>query len=199
MKLAVALSKFIILEETYEFLVKEVKKINKMENKTHYRKVYKSDHLGVADLEELLEDGKSLIFTIKEVKQELNVTVAGKKGDFNIAYFNEKIKPLVLNATNAKIVSKFNNNSSFVEDWSDTIIELYIDPNVKMKGELVGGIRIKPIKPTPKEKPIFNESHFAQAFDRNITIERIKQTRQVTKEVEQKYLDYCNERNNTKN
>lgn len=170
-----------------------------MENKTHYRKVYKSDHLGVADLEELLEDGKSLIFTIKEVKQELNVTVAGKKGDFNIAYFNEKIKPLVLNATNAKIVSKFNNNSSFVEDWSDTTIELYIDPNVKMKGELVGGIRIKPIKPTPKEKPIFNESHFAQAFDRNITIERIKQTRQVTKEVEQKYLDYCNERNNTKN
>lgn len=62
-----------------------------MENKTHYRKVYKSDHLGVADLEELFEDGKSLIFTIKEVKQELNVTVAGKKGDFNIAYFNEKL------------------------------------------------------------------------------------------------------------
>jgi hypothetical protein len=35
----------------------------------NYRKVYKSDHLGVVDLEELIEQGKSLIFTIKEVKQ----------------------------------------------------------------------------------------------------------------------------------
>ncbi len=39
-------------------------------DKTHYRKVFKSDHLGVADLEEYIEEGKSLNFTIKEVKQE---------------------------------------------------------------------------------------------------------------------------------
>ncbi len=26
------------------------------ENKTHYRKVFKSDHLGAADLEEMLEE-----------------------------------------------------------------------------------------------------------------------------------------------
>ena len=45
------------------------------ENKTHYRKVFKSDHLGVADLEEFLEEKRPLTFTIKEVKQEINIQV----------------------------------------------------------------------------------------------------------------------------
>ena len=65
-----------------------------MNNKTHFRKVFKSDHLGIADLEDILEANKPLIFTIKEVKQEYNVNVAGTRGNFNIAYFVEPIKPL---------------------------------------------------------------------------------------------------------
>ena len=121
-----------------------------MSEKTHYRGVFKSDHLGVADLEEFVEDGKRLVFTIEKVKQEINVAVAGRKGNYNIAYFKEDIKPLVLNATNSKIVSKFC-ESSFVEDWNNVLIEMYIDPNVKMKGEIVGGVRIKKFQPK-KEK-----------------------------------------------
>jgi hypothetical protein len=118
-----------------------------MSEKTHYRRVFKSDHLGIADLEDLIEEGKRLVFTIKEVKQEFYVMVAGKKINANIAYFKEPIKPMVLNATNSKIMKSFNNNSPFVEDWKNTIIELYIDPNVKMKGDTVGGVRIKPKQP----------------------------------------------------
>jgi hypothetical protein len=118
-----------------------------MSEKTHYRRVFKSDHLGIADLEDLIEEGKRLVFTIKEVKQEFDVMVAGKKINANIAYFKEPIKPMVLNATNSKIMKSFNNNSPFVEDWKNTIIELYIDPNVKMKGDTVGGVRIKPKQP----------------------------------------------------
>ena len=49
------------------------------QNKTHYRKVFKSDHLGVADLEDLTEQGSSLIFTIKQVKQEIGAKVADRK------------------------------------------------------------------------------------------------------------------------
>ncbi|MGL6125767.1 hypothetical protein [Chryseobacterium artocarpi] len=109
--------------------------------KTHFRKVYKSDHLGVADLEDYLEDGKRLVFKIREVKQELGATVAGKKGNFNIAYFEENIKPLVLNATNAAVLKGFS-GSSFVEDWKGLLIELFIDSTVKMKGDVVGGVRI---------------------------------------------------------
>jgi hypothetical protein len=126
-----------------------------MESKTHYRKVFKSDHLGVADLEDFTEEKKSLLFTIKQVKQEINVSVAGRKGDHNIAYFKEDIKPLVLNAGNSAIVKKFSNNSPFVEDWSNVLIEVYIDPNVKMKGEIVGGVRIRKVQPV-KNKPVLN-------------------------------------------
>ena len=124
-----------------------------MSNKDHYRKVFKSDHLGVADLEDLLEEGKTpFIFTIKEVKQEYNITVAGRKGNFNIAYFAEKgIKPLVLNATNSKVVKHFAGGSPFVQDWKNIRVELYIDPSVKMKGDVVGGVRIKPNQPSLKK------------------------------------------------
>lgn len=129
-----------------------------MSDKTHYRKVFKSDHLGVADLEEMQEEGKRLVFTIKEVKQEYDVMVAGRKGNHNIAYFNESIKPLVLNATNSKVMRSFNGGSSFIEDWSNTLVELYIDSQVKMKGDIVGGVRIKPKQPT-LNKPELHPLH----------------------------------------
>lgn len=127
-----------------------------MKEKTHYRKVFKSEHLGIADLEDLVEEKKRLVFTIKEVIQytlsnEKNsgVVVAGKRISANIAYFKEDIKPLVLNATNSKIVKSFApNKSPFVEDWKSITIELYIDYGVKMKGDVVGGVRIKPKQPT---------------------------------------------------
>ena len=168
------------------------------EIKTSYRNVHKSEHLGVLDLEELLDKGKKLVFRIKEVKQEIGVRVAGSKGDYNIAYFTDpNIKPLVLNVTNSKVISRFNNNSQYVEDWANTLIELYIDQSVKMKGEVVGGVRIKPVQPR-EEKPIFDESQFEKAFESNVSLERILKTREASEEVQQKYIDYCNERNRTK-
>jgi hypothetical protein len=126
-----------------------------MEKKTHYRKVFKSDHLGIADLEDFIEEKKPLVFTIREVKQEINVSVAGKKGSFNIAYFVEKIKPLVLNATNSKTVKLLAGGSPFVEDWKNISVELYIDEQVKMKGDTVGGVRIRSTKPV---LPFLSES-----------------------------------------
>lgn len=114
--------------------------------KTHYRKVFKSDHLGQADLEDFKEEGSNLIFTIAYVNQEMGAKVAGKKIDANIAYFVERIKPLVLNATNSATMKKLT-SSAFVEDWQNVVIQLYIEPNVKMKGEVVGGVRISHLKP----------------------------------------------------
>ena len=115
-------------------------------SKTHYRKVFKSDHLGQADLEDFKEDGSNLIFTVAHVNQEIGAKVAGKKIDANIAYFVEKIKPLVLNATNSAQMKKLT-GSAFIEDWQNVVIQLYIEPNVRMKGEVVGGVRISHLKP----------------------------------------------------
>lgn len=174
-----------------------------MENKkTHYRKVFKSDHLGIADLEDFIEDGKSLSFTIKHVSQyalipndkNSGIVVAGRRIGANIAYFKEQIKPLVLNATNSKTVKSFNGGSPFVEDWSNTNIELYIDATVKMKGDIVGGVRIRPIQPKPKTKPVFSESNFEKAKGANATIDMIKKAYSITPEMEVKYNSYGTEK-----
>lgn len=156
-----------------------------MTDKNHYRKVFKSDHLGIADLEDLIEAGKRLVFTIKEVKQEYGVSVAGRKGDHNIAYFKEDIKPLVLNATNSKVIKSFT-DSSFVEDWCNVMVELYIDPKVKLKGEVVGGVRIKKKKPTV-QKPVLNEKSpkwemVKQRVAEGVTFEEISKHFEVSKE-----------------
>lgn len=158
--------------------------------KTHYRKVFKSDHLGVADLEDFIEEGRKLIFTIKEVKQEYNIRVAGNVGNFNIAYFKEDIKPLVLNATNAKIVKSFNDNIPFVEAWADTIIELYIKEDVKMKGETVGGIRIRPVQPK-LTKPVLTQEHtkwneIVAKVKSGVTIDKVKNYYDISVENETK-------------
>lgn len=162
-----------------------------MNDKTHYRKVFKSDHLGIADLEDLIEEGKRLVFTVKEVKQEYGTLVAGKRIDANIAYFKESIKPMVLNATNSKIMKSFNNGSPFVEDWKNTVIELYIDPNVKMKGDTVGGVRIKPKQPTalkPELIPTMPEWTKAVEFlKKDGTIDGIKK-RYILSEINEQLL-----------
>ena len=157
--------------------------------RNHFRKVYKSDHLRVADLEELIEEGKELKFTIRQVKQEYGVTVAGKKGDFNIAYFVENIKPLVLNATNAKQIKLFN-GSAIVEDWVNVRVELYCDDMVKMKGEIVGGVRIRKVQPRDKVKPIFTADKIEATFNKGIAIDKIKEVYTITAEVEAQYLKH---------
>lgn len=144
------------------------------ENKTHYRKVFKSDHLGVVDLEDLTEQGSSLIFTIKQVKQEIGAKVAGRKGDHNIAYFNEPIKPLVLNAGNSKIVKKLAGGTPFLEHWANLTIQLYIDPTASFGGEVTGGVRINPNPPvikraevTPENKVMWDNAKNAYKRDGN--------------------------------
>jgi hypothetical protein len=116
----------------------------------NYRNVYKSDHLGVVDLEELVEQGKPLVFTVTKVKQEEGAMVAGSKGNFNIAYFKEGIKPLVLNSTNATTIRRLGNFGTDVDTWTPILVELYIDSTVKMKGQVVGGVRIRTTSPAPR-------------------------------------------------
>lgn len=46
----------------------------------------------------------------------------------------------------------------------------------------------------PKPKPAFTESQFEQAFNANVTIDKIKLKRVVTPEIEQLYIKFCNDR-----
>lgn len=170
--------------------------------KNHYRNVFKSDHLGIADLEEMTEKGQRLVFTIKEVKQYVltsdrnsGVVVAGKRISANIAFFKEDVKPMVINATNGKIIRTFApNNSPMVEDWKGLAIELYIDPSIKMKGDIVGGIRVKRTKPLivkPELTPSMEED-WQKAINylrKSGTMEGIKKQRSITSINEKKLKD----------
>jgi len=128
---------------------------------TNFRNVYKSDHLGVIDLEEMIESKTSLIVKIKEVKQERGAKVAGKSIDANIAYF-DNIKPLVLNSTNANVIRRIT-GSSHIENWAGTTIELFIDYSVKMKGEVTGGVRVKSVS-VPQVKEVLSSERFEKAL-----------------------------------
>lgn len=164
------------------------------EKKHHCMAVFKSDHLGVADLEEMIEEGKQLIFTISHVRQEYGIKVAGKKGNHNIAYFTDpNIKPWVLNSGNTKQIRLFNGGFPNVEDWKPTTIELYIDGNVKaVNGGFTSGVRIRPIQPIvgSQQKPAFDSTRFEAAKTAGATIEAIKERYTITPEVEKAYLEY---------
>jgi hypothetical protein len=172
-----------------------------MTNKTHYRKAFKSDHLGVADLEEFIEEKKPLVFTIKNVTQhvleagnkESGVVVAGNRISANIAHFKENIKPWKLNVKATDKLKEFT-NSPFVEDWSNIMVELYIDPSVKYMGEIVGGVRIKPNQPTlakpelkPENKKIWDNA--VVYLKGKGTIEGVKKSWSMSTTNEQKLKD----------
>lgn len=60
-----------------------------------------------------------------------------------------------------------------------------------MKGEVVGGVRIKLVQPKEKVKAEFNESHFENAKLANATIEQIMMKYTITEETKLKYIDYA--------
>jgi hypothetical protein len=161
---------------------------------THYRKVFKSDHLGVADLEDFSEQGSNLIFTIARVQQEYGARVAGKKIDANIAYFVEDIKPLVLNAGNSKIVKDLS-GSCFIEHWQNVTVQLYIDRGAKLKGEVVGGVRISPTR-VQVQKPDIGPGHprweqVKAAYKRDGNFAAVLEQANISQEHQQQAIQEC--------
>jgi len=112
--------------------------------KTHWKKVFNSDYLGSCDL----DDGKDLKLKIKHVTvQEIKGT-DGKKQERNVATFSDAaIKPMILNATNCKVIKKFA-KSAYIDDWNNVAIQVYIKDDIKAFGETVDGLRIRTVQPT---------------------------------------------------
>jgi len=101
-------------------------------------------------------DGPALVTITNVVKK--NVAPEGKAEDFKfVMSFAELPKPLVLNTTN---ISRCNaafgsTDKTPVTEWYGKKIVMYVDPNVEMGGEIVGGIRLRaPKAQAPKEEDI---------------------------------------------
>ena len=114
--------------------------------KTHYRKAFNSPYLSSQDITEPTQ------LTIKNVKLEIDKS--NKTKDlFNTAYFKEaeirsgeKLKPMIMNATNSRTMRNLT-GSSWIEDWVNVPVMVYVDPSVRFGRDTVEGLRISTEKP----------------------------------------------------
>ncbi len=114
-----------------------------METITHWKKVMNPKYLGSWSV----QPGTELIATIKEIKPETIVGEGGKKDGRNVAYFHENIKPMVLNATNSKTITKLA-GSPGVEKWPGLKIQIYVTTiQDKITKEDIETLRIRDVAP----------------------------------------------------
>lgn len=111
------------------------------EKLTHWKQEFNYDYLGSYSL--LPNEEKTL--TIKETKK-VNVKGAdGKNQECFVAYFSENEKPMILNKTNCKTISKIY-DSPYIEQWKGIRIVIVAE-KVKAFGEVVEALRVKNINP----------------------------------------------------
>jgi hypothetical protein len=65
-----------------------------------------------------------------------------------ILHFRELPKGLVLNTTSIRVLEKAFGDHS--DNWNGKRVQLYVDPNVQFKGQVVGGLRLRPLKEAKK-------------------------------------------------
>ncbi len=143
--------------------------------KTHWRKVFLSDYLGSCDL----EDGKDLKAVIKSVTVKNVKGPDGKEQDRNVATFtNPDLKPMILNATNCKLMKKFA-GSVFINDWNNVPVQIYVKDDIKAFGEITEGLRIRPTQPNMSKPklipgiPAWNKA--IEFLSKEGTIEKIRE------------------------
>lgn len=110
-------------------------------SKTHWKKLCNPDYLGAY----ALEPGRDIVLTIDYVCREMVAGADGKKEECTVMHFAEAVKPMIVNATNAKMITKLL-QSPFIEDWQGKRIQLYAAV-VKAFGENVEALRVRPFLP----------------------------------------------------
>lgn len=110
---------------------------------THWKKLTNPNYIGAHDF----QPGQELTVTIETISNEVVKCFDGKsikEETCIVARLKGAKKPLILNKTNCKIISR-NLDTSYIEEWSGKQIILYV-AKVKAFGEFVEAIRIKAIQ-----------------------------------------------------
>ena len=147
--------------------------------KTHWKKTFNPDYIGAY----ALEPGEERKVKIKNVVREDVVGQNGKKEECTVAYLDNE-KPLILNRTNCKIISKLY-GTPYIEDWSGKEVILYAT-KVDAFGEEVEALRIRQRLPQPDKKPELTPDHpkwndaKKALADGNVTIGQIKQKFEIS-------------------
>lgn len=107
---------------------------------THWKQNFNYAFTGAYEL----QPGEERTLTIKETKKEEVANTNGGKEICFVAYFSESSKPMILNKTNCKTISKL--YGPFVENWNGKRITIKAE-SVKAFGETVDALRVKNIMP----------------------------------------------------
>ena len=109
-----------------------------MPTHTHWKSLTNPNFLGSY----AFENNQDMVCTIKVVRNEVVTGEGGRKEECTVCYFVENVKPMILNKTNMKTISKVA-GSPFIEDWAGHKIQIYVDPKVRFGKEITGGLRIR--------------------------------------------------------
>ena len=133
-------------------------------SETHWKKLINPDYLGAYSL----DPGKDMVLTIKTVRKEMVTGADGKKEECIVCYWQEDQKPMILNVTNCKTISKLL-KTPYIERWAGHRIQIGAEI-VSAFGEKVEALRVR--KNLPEDVHIACEEcgQFIQpAFNMSVT------------------------------
>ena len=142
-------------------------------SKTHWKKWNNPDYLGSY----AFQPGEEKTVTIKEVKREMVQNQSGKE-ECTVAHFVEDVKPLILNTTNCKTISKVW-GSPYVEDWAGRKITLKVK-KISAFGEMVDAVRVSNGRPA-------EESIICEACGKVITSASGRSAKEIATATKTKY------------
>lgn len=161
-------------------------------DKTHYRKAFDSPYLSSADITEPTR--------LTVIRVTLEPDKSKKTKDvMNTAYFaereirpGEKLKPMILNATNSKMMKAIT-GSAFLEDWVNVPITVYVESGIKFGRDTVDGLRImrQPNRPqiTPEQTNRWESAK--AAFRRDGNLEAVLAKADMTEEHQRLLMQEC--------
>ena len=134
------------------------------EQLTHFKRLVNPDYLGAYSL----EPGQDMILTIKQVRKEEITGTGGKKEECIVCHWAEDQKPMILNVTNCKTISKML-KTPYIEKWAGHRVQIYAT-TTRMGGETVECLRIRDKEPEDAKIACEECGQFIQpAFNMSVT------------------------------
>jgi hypothetical protein len=130
------------------------------QNLTHWKRFRNPDYFGAYAMP---TDGSEIVLTIKSAGQEIVKGTDGKKKDCLVIHFQENVKPMILNSTNSKSISKVA-KSNYIEKWTGVKIQIYV-AKINAFGEDTECLRIRQTAPQVNTiKPIITQDDIDSAY-----------------------------------
>jgi hypothetical protein len=156
---------------------------------THWKQLKNPDYIGAY----ALQPGEELILTIKSCGLEQVVGTDGKKQDCLVMHFMEQVKPMILNNTNAKTITKIH-GTPYMEQWSGKLIQIFAR-KVRAFGEDVDALRIRDFVP---KKVTIDPAKAIAAINACATLDQLKKTYTALSKDEQGHPDVIKAKDNKK-